>query len=118
MRDFQPNSFILEYRGEVISTEECEHRMVTMYAGRSNYYFLNIDADTILDAGRKGSEARFANHCCAPVFPPLFVLTLECQNRKMDGQGRTSNRRLRRETWDRSWRRDNLWYSSAKPILT
>ena len=41
--------------------------MVTMYAGRSNYYFLNIDADTILDAGRKGSEARFANHCCDPV---------------------------------------------------
>jgi hypothetical protein len=41
--------------------------MVTMYAGRSNYYFLNIDANTVLDAGRKGSEARFANHCCAPV---------------------------------------------------
>jgi SET domain-containing protein len=78
LRDFQPNSFILEYRGEVISTEECEHRMVTMYTGRSNYYFLNIDADTILDAGRKGSEARFANHCCAPVFPPSF-----CPNTRM-----------------------------------
>lgn len=67
LRDFQPNSFILEYRGEVISTEECEDRMVTMYAGQNNYYFLNIDACTVLDAGRKGSEARFANHSCAPV---------------------------------------------------
>jgi [histone H3]-lysine4 N-trimethyltransferase ASH1L len=57
----------LEYRGEMISTEECEDRMATMYAGRNNYYFLNIDANTVLDAGRKGSEARFANHCCNPV---------------------------------------------------
>ena len=75
MRDFQPNAFILEYRGEVISTDECEHRMVTMYAGRSNYYFLNIDAYTVLDAGRKGSEARFANHSCAPVIFLALILT-------------------------------------------
>ena len=54
-----------------------------MYAGRSNYYFLNIDADTILDAGRKGSEARFANHCCNPV--PLlvsFVLNIRMRGSK------------------------------------
>jgi len=67
LRDYPPNAFILEYRGEMISTEECEDRMATMYAGRNNYYFLNIDANTVLDAGRKGSEARFANHCCDPV---------------------------------------------------
>jgi hypothetical protein len=78
LRDFAPDAFILEYRGEVISTEECEHRMVTMYSGRSNYYFLNIDAYTVLDAGRKGSEARFANHCCDPVSPVVFLL-LRCR---------------------------------------
>lgn len=45
-----------------------------MYEGRSNYYFLNVDAGTVLDAGRKGSEARFANHSCAPVCPESIVL--------------------------------------------
>jgi SET domain-containing protein len=94
LRDFQPNAFILEYRGEVISTEECEHRMVTMYSGRSNYYFLNIDANTVLDAGRKGSEARFANHCCAPVFLIPSTLTIECEDRKVDRQRRTTDWRV------------------------
>jgi hypothetical protein len=94
LRDFQPNAFILEYRGEVISTEECEHRMVTMYSGRCNYYFLNIDANTVLDAGRKGSEARFANHCCAPVFLIPSTLILECEDREMDRQRRTTDWRV------------------------
>lgn len=74
LRDFEPNAFILEYRGELISVEESEHRMLTMYEGRSNYYFLNVDAGTVLDAGRKGSEARFANHSCAPVCAQSKVL--------------------------------------------
>ena len=97
MRDFPPNAFILEYRGEVISTEECEDRMVTMYKGQSNYYFLNVDANTVLDAGRKGSEARFANHCCDPVYPILSVLMVECEDRKVDCQRRTTNWRICRE---------------------
>ena len=101
MRDFQPNAFILEYRGEIISTEECEHRMVTMYAERSNYYFLNIDAHTVLDAGRKGSEARFANHCCSPVFRfAIRFLTIECEDGKVDCERRATNWRICREGRD------------------
>ena len=88
----------MEFLGEVISIEECEHRMTTMYAEHINYYFLSIGASTVLDAGRKGSEARFGNHSCAPVMLITSPLTVECGNREMDRQRRTTNRGVCRKT--------------------
>ena len=62
----QKGKFIMEYRGEVISPDECAHRMETVYKGRKNYYFVGYSDGEVLDAGQKGSEVRFANHSCDP----------------------------------------------------
>jgi hypothetical protein len=83
--------------------------MATMYAGRNNYYFLNIDANTVLDAGRKGSEARFANHCCDPVCPLDSLLIAEREDREMDREGGTADWYICGQAWNRSGRRNNLW---------
>ncbi|KAJ1552996.1 DNA-binding transcription repressor, partial [Cladochytrium tenue] len=59
-------SLIIEYRGEVISTATCLARMRGEYAAEDNFYFLDYGAGEILDACRKGTEARFVNHSCSP----------------------------------------------------
>ena len=83
-----------------------------MYADRSNYYFLNIDANTVLDAGRKGTEARFANHCCAPVSFSSSHLTVECKNRKVDRQRGAQDRTICREARNRGRRGNHIWYAA------
>lgn len=63
LEDIKKGQFVIEYVGELIDEEECNRRLREM-AERSekNYYFLTIDKDTIIDAGRKGNLARFMNH--------------------------------------------------------
>ena len=80
-RQFEPNQIIVEYTGEIITQEECERRMNTMYKNnevrQSNggdpqqliweqcYYLMLFDQNMIIDATR-GSMARFVNHSCEP----------------------------------------------------
>uniref|UniRef100_A0A4W5N949 Nuclear receptor binding SET domain protein 1b n=1 Tax=Hucho hucho TaxID=62062 RepID=A0A4W5N949_9TELE len=49
--DIKKGAFVNEYVGEVIDEEECRAR---------------IRHDRIIDAGPKGNQARFMNHCCQP----------------------------------------------------
>ena len=56
---------LIEYMGEVVSMEEAQGRMKEM-TSIHDYYFAALEGDLILDAGPMGSEARFANHSCAP----------------------------------------------------
>lgn len=85
--------FVSEYVGEVIDEEECRSRI--RHAQENdicNFYMLTLDKvllrrpflppvyltrvsqpliakpfqDRIIDAGPKGNEARFMNHCCQP----------------------------------------------------
>ncbi|KAJ3279869.1 hypothetical protein HK104_001114 [Borealophlyctis nickersoniae] len=60
------NQMVIEYRGEIISQKTCIERMQTVYKGLENYYFLNYANGEVIDACRKGTEARFVNHCCEP----------------------------------------------------
>ncbi|KAJ3053926.1 Histone-Lysine N-Methyltransferase ash1l [Rhizophlyctis rosea] len=60
------NTLVIEYRGEIISQERCIERMESTYKGLENYYFLNYAKNEVIDACRKGTEARFANHSCDP----------------------------------------------------
>ncbi|KAK2808183.1 hypothetical protein FQN50_004924 [Emmonsiellopsis sp. PD_5] len=71
-RTFAPNQIIVEYTGEIITQEECERRMRSLYkdnevrsflwrSGLGDYLRLNM----IIDATR-GSIARFVNHSCEP----------------------------------------------------
>lgn len=56
--------YILEYTGEVISSEHFKHRRSEM-ANKKNFYFLQFQ-NKIIDAFNKGSDARFVNHSCNP----------------------------------------------------
>ncbi|KAJ3176274.1 Histone-Lysine N-Methyltransferase ash1l [Irineochytrium annulatum] len=60
------NSLVIEYRGEVISQATCINRMETVYADMKCYYFLNYALGEVIDACKKGTEARFVNHSCQP----------------------------------------------------
>lgn len=56
-----------EYVGEVIDEEECRARIKHAQENDiCNFYMLTLDKDRIIDAGPKGNQARFMNHCCQP----------------------------------------------------
>ncbi|KAI8137962.1 hypothetical protein BJV82DRAFT_524413 [Fennellomyces sp. T-0311] len=57
---------ITEYRGEVITHKMVKERMDSIYKGHQNFYFLDYCNGEVIDAGLKGSEARFINHSCDP----------------------------------------------------
>lgn len=64
--EISKNSFIMEYRGEVINTETLIRRMDTIYLHAKNHYFLTYGPNEVIDGHRKGTIARFANHSCDP----------------------------------------------------
>jgi hypothetical protein len=65
--DLNPGDLITEYCGEIIDEKTRDERLLDMEkAGDTKYYFFSIDSQTIIDAGRKGSLARFLNHSCNP----------------------------------------------------
>ncbi|CCH42258.1 Histone-lysine N-methyltransferase [Wickerhamomyces ciferrii] len=66
IRSFNAGSLVVEYTGEVIHLDEVEHRLNTIYKESDSYYFLGLEEEYVIDAGQKGSVARFANHSCDP----------------------------------------------------
>ncbi|XP_068072231.1 histone-lysine N-methyltransferase, H3 lysine-36 specific isoform X2 [Danio rerio] len=67
VHDIKKGGFISEYVGEVIDEEECRARIKHAQENNiGNFYMLTLDKDRIIDAGPKGNEARFMNHCCQP----------------------------------------------------
>ena len=85
---------MLEYVGEVLTTEAYHERLGTTYAGRQHYHCLHLDGGLVIDGGLMGTvcvsavhvitsrslvcttigvvflvtggEARFVNHSCDP----------------------------------------------------
>ncbi|XP_013784275.2 LOW QUALITY PROTEIN: histone-lysine N-methyltransferase NSD2-like [Limulus polyphemus] len=67
LRDVKKGEFVIEYVGELIDEEECQKRLKQMHEENdTNFYFLTIDKDRIIDAGPKGNLSRFMNHSCQP----------------------------------------------------
>ncbi|XP_049331192.1 histone-lysine N-methyltransferase, H3 lysine-36 specific [Astyanax mexicanus] len=65
--EIKKGAFVSEYVGEMIDEEECRARIKHAQDNDiSNFYMLTLDKDRIIDAGPKGNEARFMNHCCQP----------------------------------------------------
>ncbi|KAM4705207.1 histone-lysine N-methyltransferase SETD2 [Rhinophrynus dorsalis] len=66
-KDLKPNTFVLEYCGEVLDHKEFKAR-VKEYARNKNihYYFMALKNDEIIDATQKGNCSRFMNHSCDP----------------------------------------------------
>lgn len=72
--------FIIEYCGEVISSDEAKERSQTYEAqGLRDAYIISLNANYFIDATRKGSLARFINHSCQP----------NCETRKWTVLGET-----------------------------
>ncbi|XP_031131210.1 histone-lysine N-methyltransferase ASHH1 isoform X2 [Ipomoea triloba] len=72
--------FIIEYCGEVISSDEARRRSQTYeIKGLKDAYIISLNANYFIDATRKGSLARFINHSCLP----------NCETRKWTVLGET-----------------------------
>uniref|UniRef100_A0A0N4Z6J0 SET domain-containing protein n=1 Tax=Parastrongyloides trichosuri TaxID=131310 RepID=A0A0N4Z6J0_PARTI len=57
--DIQPDEYVLEFTGEILTTNNYKERKVQGYA-------LQIQPGFVIDGGGKGSLARFLNHSCDP----------------------------------------------------
>ena len=57
---------IIEYLGERVSHAEADRRYESKDAADNHTFLFIVDADTVIDAGVNGNEARFVNHACAP----------------------------------------------------
>ncbi|KAI7886950.1 SET domain-containing protein [Lichtheimia hyalospora FSU 10163] len=64
--DIPKGRLITEYCGEIITQDMCDQRMRTTYKNKQNFYFLEYSPGLVIDAGIKGSQARFINHSCEP----------------------------------------------------
>ncbi|KAI3735806.1 hypothetical protein L6452_15322 [Arctium lappa] len=79
-QNIKAGQFIIEYCGEVISSDEAKERSQTYEAeGLRDAYIISLNASYFIDATRKGSLARFINHSCQP----------NCETRKWTVLGET-----------------------------
>jgi uncharacterized protein len=65
IRPIRTGQRITEYLGERITHEEADRRYDDTN-GRHHTFLFILDDDTVIDARRKGSDARFINHSCDP----------------------------------------------------
>ncbi|VFQ64727.1 unnamed protein product [Cuscuta campestris] len=78
--NIKDGQFIIEYCGEVISSEKARKRSQTYEnQGLKDAYIISLNANYFIDATRKGSVARFINHSCLP----------NCETRKWTVLGET-----------------------------
>lgn len=62
-----PNTFVIEYIGEVVSLAEFRRRtQIYEEQGQKHMYFMSLKVDQVIDATRRGGLARFINHSCDP----------------------------------------------------
>eukprot|EP00850_Spirogloea_muscicola_P003504 SM000014S00292 [mRNA] locus=s14:527572:531588:+ [translate_table: standard] len=65
--DIKEGSFIIEYVGEVIDDVTCEQRLWDLKAQKAqDFYMVEINRDTVIDATFKGNLSRLINHSCRP----------------------------------------------------
>jgi PWWP domain/SET domain/AWS domain len=78
--DIEPNTFIIEYIGELIDNAELLRRMEHKMKNKDrDFYFLAINLDMFVDAEPCGNLSRFINHSCEP----------NCETRKISVDGNT-----------------------------
>ncbi|XP_065202642.1 histone-lysine N-methyltransferase SETD2-like [Planococcus citri] len=67
LEDIPSGTFIMEYVGEVIDSDEFETRAMEYARGKiPHFYFMSLKSDCIIDATVKGNISRFINHSCEP----------------------------------------------------
>lgn len=81
LENIKCNTFIIEYVGEVIDSDEFHRRFQQSVRDKAeNFYFLRIENGLYIDSGIRGNDARFINHSCEPNCDP--------QKWTVDGQTR------------------------------
>lgn len=57
----------MEYVGEVLNVDQFNER-VDMYTSEkeTNFYFMQLNNNLIIDAKKKGNYSRYINHSCNP----------------------------------------------------
>ena len=69
-QDLKKGDFVIEYVGELISTDEfkkrIDHNNANNKGAEKNCYYMVMDNRRVIDAGDKGNVARFMNHSCNP----------------------------------------------------
>lgn len=63
-QDIPSGTFIIEYVGEVLGTDQFQKRAANSDA--RHFYFMSLKSDLIIDASKKGNISRFMNHSCNP----------------------------------------------------
>lgn len=65
--DIAEGDFVIEYIGEVLDKSMCLERLKeSQEKAVSNFYFLTLKSNLVIDASRKSNHARFMNHSCDP----------------------------------------------------
>ncbi|TMX02686.1 hypothetical protein EJD97_020481 [Solanum chilense] len=65
--NIKAGQFIMEYCGEVLSSEAAKKRCLAYEAHKiKDAYIMSLNANYFIDATKKGSLARFINHSCQP----------------------------------------------------
>ncbi|WMV36799.1 hypothetical protein MTR67_030184 [Solanum verrucosum] len=78
--NIKAGQFIIEYCGEVISSEAAKKRSHVYEAHEvKDTYMISLDTNYVIDSTRKGNFARFLNHSCRP----------NCETRKWTVLGET-----------------------------
>lgn len=65
IRPIRKGQIVDEYTGEPITHEEADRRYDDS-EGRHHTFLFILDDDTVLDARKQGSDARYINHSCEP----------------------------------------------------
>lgn len=79
-QNIKAGEFIIEYCGELISSEVAKRRSHAYEAqGLKDAYIISLNSNYFIDATKKGSLARFINHSCEP----------NCETRKWTVLGET-----------------------------
>lgn len=65
--DIKQGDFVVEYIGEVLDMNMCLDRLKqSQESNVSNFYFLTLQGNLVIDASHKSNHARFINHSCGP----------------------------------------------------
>jgi uncharacterized protein len=65
-RDIKKGQAVIEYKGQYISQDEANDRYGEDDGQHHHTVLFTIDDDTVIDANKKGNDARYINHSCDP----------------------------------------------------
>jgi hypothetical protein len=77
-RDIAPDTFIIEYVGEIVTKAQWQERHVDTVS--RHFYVMEYNNDLVVDGTFKGNDARLINHSCAP--------NSECAKWRVNGETR------------------------------